>query len=71
MIAGRVIINPVVAYFEDAAKQGGEDDTVALLKFFFLGLGGTILALAIFDGIWKTRFRGVRAALVERRRITR
>ena len=61
----------LLAYFEDAAKRGGEDDTVALLNFFFLGLGGTILALAIFDGLWKKRFRGVRAALVERRRVTR
>jgi len=61
----------LLAYFEDAAKRGGEDDTVALLNFFFLGLGGMILALAIFDGIWKKRFRGVRAALVKQRRITR
>jgi len=57
----------LLAFFEDAAKKGGEDDTVALLNFFFLALGGMILLLAIFDAIWKGRFRSVRAALVERR----
>jgi len=57
----------LLAFFENAAKKGGEDDTVALLNFFFLALGGMILLLAVFDAIWKGRFRGVRAALVERR----
>ena len=57
----------LLAFFEDAAKKGGEDDTVALLNFFFLALGGMILLLALFDAIWKGRFRSVRAALVERR----
>lgn len=57
----------LLAFFENTAKQGGEDDTVALLNFFFLSLGGMILTLAVFDAIWKGRFRGVRAALVERR----
>lgn len=57
----------LLAFFEDAAKKGGEDDTVALLNFFFLALGGMILLLALFDAIWKGRFRSVRAALVSRR----
>lgn len=56
----------LLAFFENAAKTGGEDDTVALLNFFFLALGGMILLLAVFDAIWKGRFRGVRARLVER-----
>lgn len=60
-------ILPLLAYFESTAKAGGEDESVALLNFFFLGLGGTVLALVIFDALWKNRFRTVRAALVERR----
>lgn len=56
----------LLAFFEDAAKKGGEDDTVALLNFFFLALGGMILTLAVFDSLWKGRFRGVRAALTRR-----
>lgn len=60
-------ILPLLAYFESTAKAGGEDESVALLNFFFLGLGGTVLALVIFDALWKKRFRSVRAALVERR----
>lgn len=60
-------ILPLLAYFESTAKAGGEDESVALLNFFFLGLGGAVLALVIFDALWKNRFRSVRAALVERR----
>lgn len=58
-------ILPLIAYLENAALTGGEDDSVAVLNFFFLGLGGAILALAIFDALWKWRFRAVRRPLVE------
>ena len=61
----------LLAFFEDASKKGGEDDTVALLNFFFLALGGLIFLLAVFDAIWKKRFRSVRALLVERRSTVR
>jgi mono/diheme cytochrome c family protein len=64
-------ILPLIAFLEDATKQGGEDQSVSILNFFFLGLGGTVVVLAAFDAIWKKRFRGVRAALVERNGRTR
>ena len=54
----------LVAYFEDAAKQGGEAGSAVILGFFFLGLGGTIVALISFDAIWKWRLRAVREPLV-------
>lgn len=57
-------ILPLVAYFEDAAKQAGDDDSVAPLAFFLMGLGGMVLMLGLFDVIWKNRFRGVRRPLV-------
>jgi hypothetical protein len=57
---------PLIAFFEDTARQGGDDQSVAVLNFFFLGLGGTVILLFAFDAIWKRRFRGVRAPLVER-----
>lgn len=57
-------ILPLVAYFEDAAKQAGDDDSVAPLAFFLMGLGGMILVLGLFDVLWKNRFRGVRRPLV-------
>lgn len=57
---------PLIAFFEDTARQGGDDQSVAVLNFFFLGLGGTVIVLFAFDAIWKRRFRGVRAPLVER-----
>lgn len=57
-------ILPLVAYFEDAAKQVGDDDSVAPLTFFLMGLGGMVLVLGLFDVLWKDRFRAVRGPLV-------
>lgn len=57
-------ILPLVAFFEDSLKQGGPDDFVALLYFFLLAMGGTILGLVFFDVAWKNRFRSVRRLLV-------
>ena len=64
-------ILPLVAFFENSSKQGGQDQSVSILNFFFLGLGGTVIVLAAFDALWKKRFRGVRAPLVERNGIAR
>lgn len=54
----------LVAFFEDAAQASDEDDTVSQLNFFLIGLLGAGLALALFDGIWRRRFRAVRRPLV-------
>lgn len=59
-------ILPLVAYFEDAAKQVGDDDSVAPLTFFLMGLGGMVLVLGLFDVLWKNRFRAVRRPMVAR-----
>ncbi|MCP5115906.1 MAG: hypothetical protein GY953_34190, partial [bacterium] len=58
-------ILPLIAYLESAALEGGEDDSVAVLNFFFLALGGTALALVVFDAAWRWRFRAVRAPLAD------
>ena len=57
-------ILPLVALFEDRAKNGGEDTSAAQLNFFLMGLGGAVLMMVAFDAIWKGRFRGVRRAMV-------
>ena len=54
----------LVAYFEDAAKRGGQAESAVILGFFFLALGGTIVALISFDAIWKWRLQGVREPLI-------
>jgi len=54
----------LTAFFEDAARTGGQDNSASLLNFFLLGLGGAALALVLFDAAWKKRFRGVRRLLV-------
>ncbi len=58
-------ILPLIAYLEHSALEGGEDDSVAVLNFFFLALGGTALALAAFDAAWRWRFRAVRRPLAQ------
>jgi len=54
----------ITAFLENEAKQGGEADTVPLLNFFLVGLGGSAVALSSFGAIWKKRFRAVRRPLV-------
>lgn len=61
-------IIPLVAYFESAARLGGEADSLDPLKFFLSGLTGTIGCLAILQVVWKKRFRAVRRPLVHRLR---
>lgn len=61
-------ILPLLAYFEDAAKKGGQDDSAPILNFFLLGMGVMVVGLVSLDAIWKKRIRGVRRQLVGRRR---
>ncbi|MFB3815355.1 MAG: cytochrome c family protein [Terriglobales bacterium] len=61
-------ILPLVAMFESTAKAGGQDNTAARLNFVLIGMGGLVVALVAVDSIWKKRFRGVRRALVDRKR---
>ncbi len=61
-------ILPLVAFFESAAKQGGADDSAALINFFLLGLGGMVIGLVSLDALWKRRFRAVRRPLVQKAR---
>ncbi len=65
-------ILPLVAFFEDAARRGGQDDSAARLNFFLFGLGGAALALVAMDAIWRRRLHSVRRDLVENaRRVAR
>ena len=54
----------LVAFFEQSAKEGREDDSPSALRFFLLGMGGAGAGLAVFDALWRRRFRGVRRVLV-------
>lgn len=58
-------ILPVVAYLEEAARQGGEDTGFGRVTFLLLGLGGAVVLLAGMDGAWRRRFRAVRGPLVD------
>ena len=57
----------LLAAFERAALDPSEDETGNSLSFLLLALGGTVLALAACDLIWKRRSLSVRAPIVERR----
>lgn len=58
-------ILPLVAFFEDSARRGGQDDSAGRLNFFLLGLASSALGLVVMDTAWKRRFRSVRRDLVE------
>jgi hypothetical protein len=60
-------ILPLVAFFADTAKNGGADDSTALLNFFLLGMGVMVVGLVSLDAIWKKRSHGVRRQIVGRR----
>jgi mono/diheme cytochrome c family protein len=60
-------ILPLGAYFEDAAKKGGQDESSALLNFFLLGVGAMVVGLVSLNAIWKKRIHGVRRQLVHGR----
>lgn len=55
----------LVAFFERSAQQPDEDSAVPLMNFFLIGILGAALALALFDGLWRRRFRAVRRPLVD------
>ncbi len=58
-------IIPLAAYFENAAKGGGQDSRSGLVGFAMLGLSLAVVGLVVMDTAWKDRFRSVRRALVE------
>jgi mono/diheme cytochrome c family protein len=58
-------IEPLLAFFEDAAKRRAEADAVAPLTFFLLGLGGAAAGVVVCDLAWLGRFRSVRRRLVD------
>jgi mono/diheme cytochrome c family protein len=58
----------LVAYLEERARGGGEDDRSAQLSFLLLGLAGAVAGLVVADGAWRRRFRAVRRPLVSARR---
>lgn len=53
----------LLAFFDDAGKRSAAAAGPSPL-FLLLGLLGTVLALAILNAVWRTRFRSVRRALV-------
>jgi mono/diheme cytochrome c family protein len=59
-------IDPLVAYFESTAREGGQDNRSGLTAFALLGFGLAAVCLVVMDSAWKHRFRSVRRALVER-----
>lgn len=64
-------IIPLVAYLEDAARKGGEADSLDPLKFFLLGMTVTVGSLVVFQAVWKNRFRAMRRPLVHKGRVRR
>jgi cytochrome c2 len=58
-------ILPLIAYFQSAATNFEEDTAPRGLVFLLLGMGGAVGAVLLLNRFWRSRFRGVRRALVE------
>ena len=58
-------ILPLLAFFRHTAQYEEPDDAPSALVFLLFGLGGAAGCLALFNGLWRHRFRGVRRRLVE------
>lgn len=58
-------LEPLLAFFEDAARRRAEADAVTPLTFFLLGLGGAALGAVVMDLTWLHRLRSVRRRLVD------
>jgi hypothetical protein len=59
-------ILPLVAFLEDAARQGQPADPIARLSFLILGLVGAAAMYVVFDSLYSARLRGVRRPLVNK-----
>lgn len=56
----------LTAYLEEAAKRGGQSVvSAASLTFILLGISGSVVSVALFDVLWKKRFRNVRRSQYE------
>lgn len=60
---------PLVAFFQSTLQRNPEDPSAARLNFVLVGLGGSLLLLALFDIIWSKRLKSVRRALVREKRM--
>lgn len=58
-------ILPLVAYFESAARNGGQDNRAGLVNFVLIGFGAAVVGVVALDSAWRNRFRSVRRALVD------
>ena len=61
-------ILPLVAFLEESARRGADDQRPQGLELLLFALGGLAVCVVSFDAIWKGRLRSVRRALVERSR---
>jgi len=61
-------ILPLVAFLEDSARKGADDQRPQGLELLLFALGGLAVCVVSFDAIWKGRLRSIRRALVEKNR---
>ncbi len=60
-------IKSLVAYFESAGSETGYnyDTFIVWMSVILCGLGGSVVGMVLFSGIWGNRFRAVRRPLVK------
>ena len=58
-------ILPIVAFLADKAEEIPESTQPATLMFVLFGLSGTVVALLLFDVVWRRRLQGVRKPFIQ------
>lgn len=58
-------IHAMTAFLEKQSLQGEPIAPTSRLNFALLGMGGSLLGLALMNRVWKDRLRGVRRPLVQ------
>jgi len=58
-------ILPLVAFLADKAEETPESTQPATLMFVLFGLSGTVVALLLFDVVWRRRLQGVRKPFIQ------
>lgn len=61
----------LIAFLENAAKNGDAEAESSALGFVLSGIGLAAVLMGIFDVLWRNRFRGVRRSLVAQAKIAR
>ncbi|MGD9899366.1 MAG: cytochrome c family protein [Calditrichaceae bacterium] len=63
-------ILPIVAFLKNETEMDKPLNTASMVNFLLFGIVGAVILLVVFDLLWNKRFRGVRKAMVQQKKLT-